>query len=238
MRRNIISVFLKISSLLILLFFLKSACAVEFPNDTIKIGLLISEANYIEARSGAELAISEINRKGGLNNTPLKLVTRSMEGPWGTGANQTVDLVFNEKVWAIVGSNDGRNTHLAEQVIAKTHVAFISAWSGDPTLYQAFVPWFFSIIPNNIQQAVALVEEIYYHQKIKKVMLLSDEEYDSETEVKSFLNEVKKNNLPEPIQINYENINTDFNFLFDNIKKNDSEVIVIFGQPQNSLKII
>ncbi|MDX1285295.1 MAG: ABC transporter substrate-binding protein, partial [Draconibacterium sp.] len=113
----------------------------------IKIGLLISNKNQTEARNGAELAVKEFNESGGFQGRKIELITRSMEGPWGTGTKQTVNLVFNEKVWAILGSHDGRNAHLVEQVIAKTHIPFVSAWSADPTLAQAYVPWFFNVVP-------------------------------------------------------------------------------------------
>jgi len=106
----------------------------------IKIGLLVTDAESEAAQNAAALAISEANKEEGLKD--YQLVVRSMEGPWGTGSKQAVNLVFNEHVWAILGSHDGRNAHLVEQVIAKTHVVFLSAWASDPTLYQAFVPWF------------------------------------------------------------------------------------------------
>ena len=46
-----------------------------------------------------------------------------------------------------MGSHDGRNAHLVEQVATKSQVVFLSAWASDPTLSQAFVPWFFSCVP-------------------------------------------------------------------------------------------
>ena len=92
----------------------------------VKIGLLLADSLSTAARNGAELAINEANKKGGLNGRPFELVVRSMEGPWGTGSKQAISLVFDEKVWAILGSHDGRNAHLAEQATAKTHVSL--AW--------------------------------------------------------------------------------------------------------------
>ncbi len=83
-----------------------------------------------------------------------------MEGPWGTGSKQAVELIFDEEVWAILGSHDGRNAHLVEQVSAKSRVVFMSAWSGDPTLSQAFVPWFFNCVFNDLQVSDVLIDEI------------------------------------------------------------------------------
>src|SRR5512135_2962372 len=115
----------------------------------VKIGLLISDAQSTAAQHGAEMAIRKANERGGYYGRPFKLVVRSMEGPWGTGSKQAVDLIFSEEVTAIMGSHDGRNAHLVEQVCTKARVVFMSVWASDPTLSQAFVPWYFSCVPND-----------------------------------------------------------------------------------------
>ncbi|NLJ44013.1 MAG: ABC transporter substrate-binding protein, partial [Bacteroidales bacterium] len=84
-------------------------------NDTIKIGLLIQDKGSEAAIRGAELAVRKANLQGGFEGKKFSLVVRSMEGPWGTGSKQAVNLIFEEKVWALTGCHDGRNAHLVEQ---------------------------------------------------------------------------------------------------------------------------
>lgn len=206
--------------------------------DTVKIGLLISDIQMKEACKGAELAVREANQKNQLNGRVVKLITRSMEGPWGTGAKQTVDLVFTQKVWAIVGSHDGRNAHLAEQVVAKTQVVYISAWSGDPTLAQAYVPWYFSVVPNNIQQAKALVDDIYFQKKFKKVVVLADEEYDSENLLKYLEEEVKTREVTSPEIIQYKTSEFNLKELVNKIDQQQSGAVVLLGRPHESREIL
>ncbi|NQU32816.1 MAG: ABC transporter substrate-binding protein [Bacteroidetes bacterium] len=210
----------------------------KVPEKLITIGLLITDNKLLEARYAAEMAIDEANSNNESEGYFFQLIIRSMEGPWGTGSKEAVDLVFNEKVWALLGSHDGRNAHLVEQVIAKTQIPFVSAWAGDPTLSQAFVPWYFSCVPNNNQQASILINEIYYHQKLAKVITLSDKEYDSNVALKSFLGELKIQNLARPIQLSYDNANFDCDLLVNQIKNADCDGLVLFGQPVSSLKII
>ncbi len=230
-------------SILIFLVILTSSEVFAFPNqegnnEPIKIGFLISTNNSVEARYAAEMAVQEANKKSGKNGPKFELITRSMEGPWGTGSKETVNLVFNEKVWAIVGSHDGRNAHLVEQVIAKTHIVFISAWATDPTLSQAFVPWYFSNVPNNNQQASLFCNEIYNRQKLKKVVTLSDNEYDSEMALKCFLNEIKATNNPDPTQLFYDIRNPDCSNLVNQIIETNCEAVVLFGKPAASVELI
>jgi branched-chain amino acid transport system substrate-binding protein len=204
---------------------------------TVKIGLLVADTKSIEAKQGAEMAIRNANQKGGFNNIPFQLVVRSMDGPWGTGSKQAVDLIFEEEVWAIMGSHDGRNAHLVEQVSAKARIVFLSSWASDPTLSQAFVPWYFSCVPNDNQQAAALIEEIYKRRKINKIAVLSDNGYDSKMAVESFLKKSKQAGKTTPLPYYYENTSLDFNGFPEQILKADIEAIILFGQPGASLKL-
>ena len=204
----------------------------------IKIGLLIPDPKSTEAIHGAEMAIRKANAKAGSDHRSFQLVTRSMEGPWGTGSKEAVDLIFKEKVWAILGSHDGRNAHLVEQVCAKSRVVFLSAWASDPTLSQAFVPSYFSCVPTDLQQADALIKEIYIKRKLNKIAIVSDNGYDAKQALGSFLKKIKLAGKAVPLQLFYDNSVKDFKNLFDQVNKSDINGIVIFGHPSDSRKLI
>jgi len=203
----------------------------------IKIGMLITDNKSVAAVQGAELAIGEANEKGGLNGHHFQLVVRSMEGPWGTGSKQAVDLIFEEKVWALFGLHDGRNAHLVEQAATRSIVVFVSAWTGDPTLSQAFVPWFFNCVPNNNQQAASLLEEIYNNRKFKNTAIISDNDYDSKSGLNSFLQTVKESGKHYPVQFSWDVYCRDPEAFTENIIKSGAECIILFCQPGACLKI-
>jgi branched-chain amino acid transport system substrate-binding protein len=161
-----------------------------------------------------------------------------MEGPWGTGSKQAVNLIFDENVVAILGSSDGRNAHLVEQVAAKARVVYVSAWSGDPTLAQAFVPWYFSCVPNDLQQADVLNEEIFIKEKFNNIAVVSDNDYDSKLALDGFLKKYKSSGGPVPKQFNYDNSIQDINLLTDQLLKAEVNAIILFVQPVASLKIM
>ncbi len=208
------------------------------PDKTIKIGLLIPDNNSIAAKHGAEMAISKANEDGGFDGKPFQLVIRSMEGPWGTGSKQAVDLIFEENVCAIMGSPDGRNGHLVEQVTTKARIVFLSTWASDPTLAQAFVPWYFTCIPNDLQQADAFIEEIYNKKRLTRVAAVSDKGYDSKLAVESLLKKTKLAGKADPLQLFYDSPGQDFIDLLDKIKKAEISAIVLFGNPSSSLRLI
>jgi branched-chain amino acid transport system substrate-binding protein len=232
----------RIPFLLIFLFFLAVAGYTQ-PNGErsakpVKIGLLIPDKKSLAAKNGAELAVAEANKRGGINGRPVELAIRSMEGPWGTGAKETVNLIFNDEVCAILASIDGRNAHLVEQVATKSRVVLLSAWTGDPTLSQAFVPWFYSCVPNNDRQASVLVEEIFQKQGFSTVGLISDQEYDSQSALKSFL---KRANILRNAgfkEFKIQDANQDLSTLTDQLDEARLKAVVLFVKPSTAVKIL
>jgi len=226
---------------MLLAVFVPEVIASQIPKEsdkTIKIGLLIQDGKYTQARDGAQMAIGQANMNGGINGRQIQLVTRSMEGPWGTGSKEAVNLIFDQGVWAILGSHDGRNAHLVEQVIAKMHTIFLSAWASDPTLSEAFVPWYFSCAPNDLQQADALFKEIYFKRNISKIATVTSDDYDSKSALNSFLKRTKKAGKEDPLQLFYDNSTTDFGILLDQINNAGVGGIILFAGPSAAAKFI
>ena len=219
----------------------KDIYAQQIPSRTkkeIKLGLLISNNKSLSASNGAGMAIEKANEKEGSRGFYFQLVVKSMEGPWGTGSKQAVDLIFNDKVWAIMGSHDGQNAHLVEQVITKMRTPFLSAWASDPTLSQAFVPWYFSCVPNSDQQASAFIKTMNTKTKFGKIATVSDTDYDSKKALKSFVDNYKLDGKPDLIQLFYNKSKKEFNNLLDKIYDSDVQSIVLFGNPSVSLNFI
>ncbi len=198
-------------------------------NKYFKIGLLIPDKENLSAKHGAELAISMANKKSQNRNNQFQLVVRSTEGPWGAGSKESVGLVFDDEVLAIIGSLDGRNAHLAEQVAAKTKIAFLSTRATDMTLSQAFVPWYFRCIPNDKQQAISLINGITKIGNTDKIAIISTNDYDSKNAVKTFLKVADSMNLSKPKQFLYEPADKNIQTILDEIENNAIENIILFG---------
>jgi branched-chain amino acid transport system substrate-binding protein len=204
----------------------------------IKIGLLIPEPEALAAKHGAELAIREANYTGGYSGHQFQLVVRSTEGPWGTGSKESVSLVFDDEVVAIIGSLDGRNAHLVEQVAAKTRIVCLSAWATEMTLSQAFVPWHYRCVPNDDQQATSLILEIYDKRKLTNVAVIGTEDYDSRNAVNSFIKTAALMKIATPNQYLYQSSAEDFQVALKEIDKNDIKAVVLFVNPALASDII
>lgn len=197
--------------------------------EIIKIGLLIPDQEALAAKHGAELAIRKANEASGKQT--YQLVVRSTEGPWGAGSKESVSMVFEDGVVAIMGSLDGRNAHLAEQVATKTRIAFLSTWATDMTLSQAFVPWYFRCIPNDRQQATSLVREIYQKRKLKKLAIITLEDYDSRHAASTFVKVASSLNMAQPRLFICGPSGPPLTEILTDIEKQGAEAIVLFGKP-------
>ncbi|MGD0581878.1 MAG: ABC transporter substrate-binding protein [Bacteroidales bacterium] len=211
--------------------------SVVHKTEPVKIGLLVPDSNSVAALNGAQLAIKEANAAGGFNGRPFELVIKYLGGPWGTGSKQAVNLIFDEKVWVLMGSHDGRNAHLVEQVAAKSRVVFLSAWAGDPTLSQAFVPWFFNCIPNDDQQATIIADAVCSNGDSKRSAVISDDSYDSGSSLKSFMRKIREKGCNEPLQIIWENMGDDPEKVAELIQKSNTGTVILFCRPRTSARI-
>jgi len=204
----------------------------------VNIGLLIQTNKSVSARQGAEMAINKANEQSAKTGISFRLVVKSMEGPWGTGSKQAVNLIFEDEVVALIGSHDGRNAHLVEQAATKSRIVNISAWATDPTLSQAFVPWYFGVVPNDIQQASALISEIYIKRKIERIAVVSDNSYDSKQASTFFIKSAISEGKNEPVLLTYDNSSPDFKDLVKRISDSNAGGFLIFGEPSSSALLI
>ncbi len=124
----------------------------------------------------AEWAIHEANTQGGYHGKPFRLVPAWSENPWKAGISRLARMVYQEKVWAILGGIDGTSAHLAEQVVAKARLPLISPASGDRSANVANVPWMFSILPGDHLQAPVLVDVLAHKPAFAEI---STDEHDA-----------------------------------------------------------
>ena len=171
--------------------------------EQITIGLLLTDHTQSGVINAAQLAIDRINAAGGYKNQEFKLLIRTAEGFWGAGSKESVSLVYEDQVRAIIGSLDGRNGHLAEQVASKSHITYIETYATEPTLSQAFVPWFMRVVPNDNQQASTILDQIE-SEGGGLIGILSTEDYDTRLAVKSLTKAVAREAGMAPLVIDLD----------------------------------
>jgi branched-chain amino acid transport system substrate-binding protein len=192
----------------------------------IAIGLLLPDRSCSHIVKAAELAIDRANASGGYMNREFSLVVRTAEGFWGAGSKESVSLVYDDQVCAIIGSLDGRNGHLAEQVATKSHLTYIETYATDPTLSQAFVPWFMRVVPNDDQQSLTILNQIRKNGG-GRTGILSLETYDTRYAVRSLTRAMARENGVAPLVIHLDTTGIQQHSVVERIVDSGIEHLVI-----------
>jgi branched-chain amino acid transport system substrate-binding protein len=130
---------------------------------------------------GVRLAVEQANASGGVNGKPLRIIRRWAVDPWGAGSKEVIRMVFDDRVWALIGGPDGETTHVAQQVATKAHLPLIAPVSSDPSLTHTRVPWIFRLPPDDAAQAEALVKEGLAPRSLGAVGVLVSADHDGRT---------------------------------------------------------
>ncbi len=139
-------------------------------------------------RNGAQMAIDEANAAGGYCGKPFRLVTHNdynnwqtnipssgvakTSQIWGAAANEAVRMIYDDKVWAILGSISSETTHMALRLSLKAEIPIVNSASTDPTIPETAIPWYFTDIQDDRVQGYTLARHIYTELGIKRVAIL------------------------------------------------------------------
>jgi ABC-type branched-subunit amino acid transport system substrate-binding protein len=130
---------------------------------------------------GVGLAVEQANVSGGIDGRPVRMVRRWADDPWGAGSKEVIRMVFDDRVWALVGGPDGETTHVAQQVATKAHLPLIAPVSSDPSLTHTRVPWIFRLPPDDAAQADTLVKDGIAPRNLAAVGILVSNDHDGKT---------------------------------------------------------
>jgi branched-chain amino acid transport system substrate-binding protein len=121
---------------------------------------------------GAELAIKEANARGGYCGKPFRLKVHNDAATWGASSNEIVKMVYDDKVWAMLGSISGDSTHIALRVSLRAELPMVNSASTDPTIPETIIPWLLTTIQDDRVQSYTLARRIYTDLGLKRIALL------------------------------------------------------------------
>lgn len=216
--------------------------------DAVRIGVIapldMSHEAYIGRPMlwGIQMAIDEANASGGYSGKPFELVVRNDSGLWGASANEVVTFSYEDKVWAIIGTVDGANTHIAIRVALKTEIPIVNVADTDPTLVETRIPWIFRNVADDRQMAYTLVYYLYKELGYRKVAILRADNRYGRFGVGEFRSGSVRLGSPAPIEINYEisyeNVNPDFTVQMKRLERVKPEAVVLWADAEPAGHIV
>jgi len=122
--------------------------------------------------NGAQMAIDEANARGGYGGKPFVLKVHNDGAVWGASSNEIVKMVYDDRVWAMLGSISGDSTHIALRVSLRSELPIVNSAATDPTIPETIIPWYFTTIQDDRVQCYTLARHIYTELGLKRIAIL------------------------------------------------------------------
>jgi ABC-type branched-subunit amino acid transport system substrate-binding protein len=223
--------------------------------DTVKIGFLGPIMPTVSVATGGKsheetlgiamlhacrLAIEEANAQGGYlkRKIPFELVVRNDNGLWGASGNEIIHMAYKEHVWAILGTIDGANTHIAIRVALKAELPMLTSGDLDPTYIETNIPWVFRCIGDDRQQNYILVDYMFRKLNYQRVAILRSSNRYGRFGVREIRDGARRLNRPIIIEMAHKVGATDFAMQLDRIQAAHPEAIVYWGDGEDGARAL
>ena len=198
------------------------------------------EALGIKMLQGARLAIEETNARGGYlkRKIPFELVVANDNGLWGASGNEIVKMAYKDNVWAILGTIDGANSHIAIRVALKAEIAMMNSGDTDPTFIETNIPWVFRCISDDRQMGYLLVDYIYKKLDVKRVGIIRASNRYGRFGVREIRDGSRRLARPIVLEMPYELGITDFSLHLRRMRQAKAEAIVHWGDAADGARLL
>ena len=198
------------------------------------------EALGINMLRGARLAIEEANARGGYlkRKIPFELVTRNDNGLWGASGNEIIRMSYLDPVWAMLGTIDGANSHIAIRVALKTEVVMMNSGDTDPTFIETNIPWVMRCIGDDRQMGYLLIDYIIRRMDHKRIGIIRSSNRYGRFGVREIRDSARRLKRPVAIEMAYRVGSTDFSLQLDRLKAANLDAIVHWGDAAEGALIL
>lgn len=194
----------------------------------------------IKMLQGVRLAIEEANAKGGYlkRKVPFELVISNDNGLWGASGNEIVKMAYKDKVWAILGTIDGANSHIAIRVALKAEVVMMNTGDTDPTFIETNIPWVARCIGDDRQMGYLLVDYLYRKLKYKRVAIMRSSNRYGRFGVREVRDGSRRLGYPIVLEMAYKLGLEDFSLQLERIQEANVEAVVHWGNALEGARIL
>jgi len=215
-----------------------------FAQDTkpIKIGLLTvmsGPAAFFGKNSkvGAELAIKEINDKGGIAGRKIELVIGDDQGNPTAAVNEARRLALSEKVDVIVGPAFSQLVLATAPILTEAKVLSFSI-AGAPTLTPQVLPYHFSVLSHGGMHAAAAADLFQNVAKIKTVAIIADDTTNSKETLTLLKSAIEKTSVKLVGEQTFQFTSTDMTPQLLQLKRSNPDMLYILSGNADAISTI
>jgi ABC-type branched-subunit amino acid transport system substrate-binding protein len=189
---------------------------------------------------GAQLAIEEANARGGYakRKIPFELVVSNDNGLWGASGNEIIKHAYKDKVWGILGTIDGANSHIGIRVALKAEVVMMNSGDTDPTFIETNIPWTMRCIGDDRQMGYLLIDYMIRKLGHKRIGIIRASNRYGRFGVREVRDSARRLKYPVLIEMAYRVGAEDFSLQLDRMKASRLDAVVHWGDAQEGALVL
>ncbi len=202
----------------------------------------VSHAEYLGVKmlEGAKLAIEHANAAGGYHQRqiPFELVVRNDNGLWGSSGEEIINMAYRNNVWAVLGTIDGANSHIAIRVALKIEIPMMNSGDTDPTLMETNIPWVLRCIGDDRRMAYLLVDYMYRKLDLKRVAIIRASNRFGRFGVREVNDGSRRLGRPIVAEMAYSLGIEDFSLQLERVEQSGADAVVHWGDAQDGARLL
>jgi ABC-type branched-subunit amino acid transport system substrate-binding protein len=198
------------------------------------------ESLGIKMLQGTRLAMEQANARGGYlkRKIPFELVIANDNGLWGASGNEIIKMAYKDHVWAILGTIDGANTHIAIRVALKAEVVMLTSGDTDPTYIETNIPWVMRNVGDDRQQGYLLVDYLYRKMGYQRVGIIRASNRYGRFGVREINDGSRRLNRPIVMEMAYRVGSGHYTLELERLKAAKVDAIVHWGDAEDGAHIL
>ena len=198
------------------------------------------EALGVKMLEGARLAIEQANARGGYlqRKIPFELVITNDNGLWGSSGNEIIKMAYRDDVWAILGTIDGANSHIAIRVALKAEIVMMNTGDTDPTFIETNIPWVMRDIGDDRQQSYLLMDYLIRKMGYQRLGIIRGSNRYGRFGVREVRDSARRLGRPIVLEMAYRLGAEDFSLQLERLKEVNLDAIVHWGDARESALIL
>ncbi len=189
---------------------------------------------------GAQMAVRQANERGGYldRGVPFELLISNDNGLWGASGNEIIKMAYRDKVWAILGTIDGANSHIAIRVALKAEIVMMNSGDTDPTFVETNIPWVARCIGDDRQMGYLLVDYMFRKMGHTRVGIMRASNRYGRFGVREIRDGARRLGHPIVLEMAYQVGAEDLSLQLQRLEAADVEAVVHWGDAEDGARIL
>jgi branched-chain amino acid transport system substrate-binding protein len=189
---------------------------------------------------GAQMAIDEANAGGGYlrRGIPFELKVVNDNGLWGSSGNEITNMAYKDPVWAILGTIDGANSHIAIRVALKAEMLMMNSGDTDPTFTETNIPWTARCIGDDRQMGYLMADYLFRKMGYKRVALIRSSNRFGRFGIREVRDTARRLGRPVLIEMAYKVGAEDLSMQVERLQATNPDAVVHWGDATESAIVL